>query len=307
MRDSTILPDHHVTDPLLGDGLLTRVRLALGILGEMPVSVDGLFKLYAAWCREVPFDNIRKMIDLSGGGRLSGLSAFEFFENWLEHGTGGTCWPSSNALCTLLRSLGFDARRVAGSMYDLGMINHGTVKVRIDGEDWLADTCMLTHRPVPVNGEFFVDNSNEARIEVEPVEHSHVIWYDFVPSPVYVPCRLSTDPVDAALYEERYEVFSREYSPFNDRLYFRTGGPDGASVILGNVRFRRTDDGMEIHEFTRDGLCEHLTSLGASADIIERWINAGGLERSFDPANIRQAPEITGIRPSLRQGGEGLE
>ena len=306
MRDSTNLPDHHVTDPLLGDGLLTRVRLALGILGEVPVSEDGLFGIYAAWCREVPFDNIRKMIDLSGGGRLSGLSASEFFENWLEQGTGGTCWPSSNALCTLLCSLGFHARRVSGSMYDLGMINHGTVKVRIDAEDWLVDTCMLTNRPVPVNGELFVDNSREARIEVEPVGDSHVIWYDFVPSPVYVPCRLHLDPADAALYEERYEVFSRAYSPFNDRLYFRNGGPDGAYVILGNVRFRRTDDGLDIHEFTRDSLCEHLVSAGVSGGIIERWINAGGLERSFDPASIRPAPEITGVRPSLRQDIQGL-
>jgi arylamine N-acetyltransferase len=278
----------------------------MGIAGDVPVSANGLFEVYAAWCRKVPFDNIRKIIDLIEGGRLCGLSAAEFFENWLEHGTGGTCWPSSNALRTLLRSLGFDARRVAGSMYDLGTINHGTVKVRIDGEDWLADTCMLTHRPIPVNGEIFIDNSKEARIEVEPDGESHIIWYDFVPSPVYVPCRLHLDPADAALYKERYEVFSREYSPFNDRLYFRTGGPDGASLILGNVRFRRTDDGVEIQEFTKDGLCEHLASAGVSGDIVERWISAGGLERSFDPSNIRPAPEITGVRPSLRRHNDNV-
>jgi N-hydroxyarylamine O-acetyltransferase len=301
MRDSTISPDHTVPDALLGNSILTRVLLAFGLIGDIPATTEGLFEIYAAWCRKVPFDNIRKSIDLAGGGRLTGLSASEFFENWLEHGTGGTCWPSSNALCTLLRTLGFDARRVAGSMYDLGVINHGTVKVRVNGQDWLTDTCMLTYRPIPVNRELFIDNSKGAAIEVEPVGDSHVIWYDFAPSPVFVPCRLHLDPADADLYEERYERFSREYSPFNTRLYFRTGGPDGASVILGNVKFRRTDDGLDIYEFTRDGLCGHLIASGVSGDIVDRWIGEGGLEMSFDPANIYPSPEITGVRPSLRK------
>ena len=300
MRDSRI-SYRTLPDLLLSDRLAAGVRLALGLNEELSQTFEGLAKVYSVWCRRIPFDNIRKMIDLSAGGRLSGLDPDEFFENWLENGTGGTCWPSSNALCALLRSFGFDARRVAGSMYDLGSVNHGTVMVRIDGQDWLADTCMLTNRPIPVNGELFVDNSRAATVEVEPDGDSHVIWYDFVPSPAYVPCRLLSDPATTELYEERYEVFSRDYSPFNNRLYYRDGGPDGASVILGNVRFRRTDEGLDVQEFTRDGLCEYLSASGVSGDIIDRWISSGGLKMSFDPENIPPTPEVTGIRPSLRQ------
>ena len=299
MRDSTT-SSKTLPDVPLSNGLLGRIKSALELNTRVSLTEEGLAEVYAAWCRRVPFDNIRKTIDLKSGGRLSGLDPDEFFENWLEYGSGGTCWPSSNALCTLLQAIGFDARLVAGSMYDLGSINHGTVMVCIDGQDWLTDTCMLTNRPVPVNGEFFIDNSKQMAIEVEPDGDSHVIWYDFVPSPAYVPCRILSDPAAPTLFEERYEVFSREYSPFNTRLYFRTGGPDGASVVLGNVRFSRTGDGLEVKEFTRFGLCEHLIDSGVSGDIIDRWIGAGGLERSFDPANIPPTPEITGVRPSLR-------
>ena len=302
MRDSSPPLDRKGPDAKLGSRLLVRVRSALGLGGDIPLTVEGLSEVYRAWCSRIPFDNIRKMIELSAGGPLGGLDPADFFEHWLEHGTGGTCWPSSNALYTLLRSIGFDARRVAGSMYDLGAINHGTVKVRLDGQDWLTDTCMLTHRPLPVNSELFINDSKDAAVEVEPVDGSHTVWYDFAPSPVYVPCRLRFDRADAAMYEERYEVFSRQYSPFNTRLYHRAGGPDGVSLILGNVRFRRIRGNLEVQEFSRDGLCDYMRESGISSDILDQWTAIGGLDMSFDPANILPAPEVTGVRPSLRAG-----
>jgi len=71
-----------------------------------------------------PFDNLQKMISLRAGDqRLTGHDASEFFENFLAHGSSGTCWPSSNALFTLLTSLGFDARRVAGAMFNMPAIH----------------------------------------------------------------------------------------------------------------------------------------------------------------------------------------
>ena len=288
--------------------LLERVKTALGLSGPIQNTVDGLSAVYGAWCRRVPFDNIRKMIDLSGGsgGRLGGLEAEDFFENWIENGIGGTCWPSSNALCVLLRSLGFEARRVAGSMFDLGVINHGTVKVRIAGRDWLADTSMITNVPLPVSEELYIGPKFGVTAEVEPVGRSHVIWADFVPMPVYVPCRLHSDPVDLDLYEERYEIFSRERSPFNNRLYFRIGGPQGSSVILGNYMFRRVGGEVVVKEFTREELCGHLRDAGVSGPMVKRWIAAGALDMSLDPANIPPVPEVVGVPPSLRLGDPTL-
>src|SRR3569623_1096960 len=90
---------------LLGQDLLLRVTERLGIPGDVNTDLDGLRTVYRAWCSNIPFDNIRKMISLRSGEdvKLAGLDARDFFENFLANGTGGTCWPSSNALYALVK------------------------------------------------------------------------------------------------------------------------------------------------------------------------------------------------------------
>src|SRR5215510_10126467 len=46
--------------------LLERVLCRLGLAGRPAPTLDGLQTLYAAWCRKVPFDNVRKLIHLHG-------------------------------------------------------------------------------------------------------------------------------------------------------------------------------------------------------------------------------------------------
>jgi N-hydroxyarylamine O-acetyltransferase len=285
---------------LLDDDLLSRV------LGEMSVSrpaldLAGLSEIYAAWCRSIPFDNIRKMIALrEPGSAMPGLDAADFFENWIEHGTGGTCWPSSNALFVLLRSLGFEARRVAGSMYDLPDPNHGTVMVRIGGQDWMVDSSMLTYRPLPLNGEVYVHDDPAHGVEIEPSGGTYIVWRDFTASPDYIPCRLLFDPVDSDFYFERYERFSREMSPFNLKLYFRKGGQDGGYVVIGSTRFRRLSGELEVTEFDAGQLCEFLrVDSGVSHEILDRWVASGSLESTFRPSESVRPP-VPGVRPSLR-------
>jgi len=122
---------------------------ALGFREAPPVDLDGLTAVYAAWCARVPFDNVRKLIALHGGasGPLPGLGADDFFDAWLTHRTGGTCWPSANALHALLDSVGFDSRRVTASMFDQGEPSHGTTIVLLDGHEHLVDSSMLTGSP----------------------------------------------------------------------------------------------------------------------------------------------------------------
>jgi hypothetical protein len=283
--------------------LLTRVLTKLGLSGPIPVDLDGLRQVYAAWCTHVPFDNIRKMISLNEGpgATLAGLDPADFFENWLMNGSGGTCWPSSNALFTLLKSLGFDARRVAGSMFELPQVNHGTIKVTLDGEDWLVDSSMLTYEPFLLTDRVYVKEGPANHVEVEPEDGFHVVWADFPPMPEFIPCRLRLDPVDDAFYHERYESFSREESPFNQKLYFRRGGVDGAPVLFGNAKFTRTPDGFDIREFDRDGLCDYLVNEeGLSAELVAEWAASGALDSTFDPTAGGPPPEILRPRPSQR-------
>jgi N-hydroxyarylamine O-acetyltransferase len=307
MNDKTAGSADGLSDGPLSRELVTRITAALGFVEEVPVDFDGLSQLYAAWCACVPFDNIRKMIALrSPDTMMPGLDASDFFENWIANGSGGTCWPSSNALCVLLMSLGFDARRVAGSMFDIPDINHGTVKVKIEGRDWMVDSSMLTYRPLPITSEVFVNDDPAHRVEVEPSNGSHVVWRDFPPLSEYIPCRLRLDPVDTDFYFERYEKYSREQSPFNDRLYFRRGGPHGTFAVFGNVRFRRTAEGLDVHEFTREGLLEFLRDEAAVSEVmLESWVESGALDSTFVPSD-NSHPEIRSVRPSMRIGADRL-
>ena len=144
-----------VHDQPLPAALRRRVLERLGLPGPPPLTLAGLAALYRAWCASVPFENTRKMMALrtGGDGELPGARAADFLAHLIDHGTGGTCWPSSNALYAVASALGFDARRVAGSMRDLGVVSHASVKVRIDGADWLVDSSMLTNEPTPLGPE----------------------------------------------------------------------------------------------------------------------------------------------------------
>ena len=290
-------------DALLDPELVTRVKDRLGLPEEVTTDLTGLRQVYAAWCTHVPFDNIRKMISLhSGADTLAGLDAREFFENWLANGSGGTCWPSSNALYALLKSLGFDARRVAGAMFDMPDINHGTIKVRIDGRDWMTDTSMLTYEPLELSDRVVIREGPSNAVEAEPENGSHVVWADFPPLPEFIPCRLHADPVDDGFYHERYEIYSRDQSPFNEKIYIRSGGQDGVSVLYGNGKFTRlADGGLDYREFDRDSLCRYLVDeAGVSRRLVDEWAASGALDSTFATNEHRPSPEITRPRPSRR-------
>src|SRR5262245_40786236 len=117
----------------LSASLKNRVLDRLGLEKPSRADLESLRQLYGAWCRHLPFDNVRKMIALAGNGKqaLPGTEATDFFESWLSNGSGATCWPMANALCELLGSLGFATVRIAGYMRDMGVLNHGSIKVTI--------------------------------------------------------------------------------------------------------------------------------------------------------------------------------
>jgi N-hydroxyarylamine O-acetyltransferase len=286
----------------LDDRLLSDVISRLGLPSTIRIDLDGLTDVYAAWCSSVPFDNVRKMIAIrSDGADMPGLNASDFFQSWLADGSGGTCWPSSNALFTLLHTLGFAARRVAGAMFDLPDINHGSVKVTVDGRDWLVDSGMLTNRPLPLTEELYVSDDPHVGVEVEYVDGGHTVWIEFLPFSEYVPCRLRLDPVNYNYYHERYEHFSRGFSPFNTKLYVRKGGPEGAVVIAGGNEFTKTPDGMAVRPFDPEELTARLKSdLGLSDALVDRWVSSGCLESSLDESDGGPKLEVPGKRPSLR-------
>lgn len=290
--------------PRLPCGLRDSILERLGFSRAPSADLGGLRALYAAWCARVSFDNIGKMIALRSGSHcpLPGIAAGDFFDSWLRHGNGGTCWSTSNALFELICSLGFSACRIAGAMRDLGVVNHASVKVRIDGFDWIADSSLLTNEPLPLRQEVFVNQDAAFPVEVEPVDGTHILWFDNPPNLTYLPCRLTGEEVDHDYYIAGYER-SRERSPFNQRLYVRTNRPAEMVVVLGHTRFSKTAEGVKYLDLSAEGLCRFLRcDLGISEELLDAWIRSGALDASFQPPSSPEPPPVTQKPPSQRKG-----
>lgn len=297
----------NLDDPPLPPRLTRRVLSTLGFNEPPPPDLDGLTALYRAWCMRVPFDNTRKTMALRAGtaGALPGIRAEDFFEHWLAHGTGGTCWPSSNALLSILQSAGLDARRVIASMRDLGVPNHASVKTRVTGRDWLADSSMLLNTPLPLGPGVFLRHDPVWPAEVEASNGTHVVWWHTPPGEAYLPCRILVDNATFQEYAGGYER-SRDRSPFNERLYARRNFPAALVVLIGRTRHVRTPAGVESHDLTADDLTQSLRDeIGLSGHMIDRWIESGGLAESLAPP-APPAPSTPGgdrhdVPPSRRQ------
>ena len=286
----------------MNEALQQLVLRRLGLECPPSASIEGLRAIYRAWCAEVPFDSVRKMIALRTTSRLPlpGGDAVAFFEAWLAGGTGGTCWPTSNALFELVRSLGFAARRVAGSMHDLRIINHASVIVTLGGRDWLVDTSLLSNVPLPLDHGVFIHHDPVFGAEVEAEDATHIVWGHTPPNSTWLPCRISQDPVAHNSYLDWYEE-SRARSPFNQRLYARRNRPGEMIVLLGGTRFSKTAEGVASRDLSPDQVCEALRDdIGLSAAVIDEWVRSGSLADSFRPPSGPKPPPVNRKPPSQR-------
>ena len=286
----------------LSKDLLNRVLVRLGFNEHPGADINTLRRLYTSWCMTVPFDNVRKMIVMKSEDKLTlpGLEATEFFENWLKNGSGATCWPMANALFELLSSLGYQAYRMVGFMRDLGIINHGSVKVFVNGMDYLVDASLLLNVILPLDHRTFIHNDPVFPVESEPDGESQMVWTMTPPGRDYFYCRMISDPVEFSLFDERYEA-SREQSIFNQRLYARRNYPGELIILWGNVRFSKTVKGIEHRELSRDEVCKALgRDIGISDNLINEWVHSGSLNASFEP--LTGAPPTSLVRkpPSQR-------
>jgi N-hydroxyarylamine O-acetyltransferase len=271
--------------------LLGQILIRMGLKQTPATDNSGMETVYRAWCRHVPFDNVRKMIALGEGtaGPLPGSDVNDYFENWLTHGTGGTCWSSSNALYLLLRSLGFNARRVAGNMRDMGKTTHASVIVLIDGHEWLLDASLQIFQPIPLRPEIFASGDPVHPTECEPVPEGYLVWWLVPPGEDFIPCRIFPQERTEQFYLDSYER-SRNFGPFNQRLYAARSTPEYKLVLHGNTRVVRSAAGMEARELSRDELCQALhEDIGLSEELVARWVRSGALESTMQPA--------TGPRP----------
>lgn len=269
-------------DTPLPTSLRDTVCARLGI-APAPPTLDFLEAVYAAWCRRVPFDNVRKLIALREASPppLPGTQAADFFEHWLAHGTGGTCWSSSNAIYMLVTALGFTARRIAGSMRDLGFITHGSTVVTVDQRDWLVDSSALTQRPVPLFAGPYCDPDPAFATTWAMDGDTHLLRFGAAPGPEHTVCRFMIDPIDHAYLDAAHER-SRGFGRFNDITYARRNVADGFLVLSSAVRYHRTAHGTDVRPLDRDALRQVLADdFGLDRDILQRYETCGALDANF--------------------------
>ncbi|MGH9886883.1 MAG: hypothetical protein ACREBE_15235, partial [bacterium] len=173
---------------------------------------------------------------------------------------------------------GFDVRRISASMFDRDDHNHGSLVVRLAGEEVMVDSSMLNGTPIPLRRGVEAKLADPVHpIRVEPVEASFRIHWGMSQSHDTMPCRLMDDPVDEAFYLDRYEI-SRGYSVFNNALYARRNFPGRLVSFVGRMRHEKTATGVASRELTLDELRKTLVEeLGLSEVIVARLVACGGL------------------------------
>lgn len=223
-------------NPTRRDAVLER----LGIGSTTP----SVAEVYRAWCLNVPFDNLLKLLHLGrrDPGPLPGATTADFFDAFLRLGVGATCWPTSAALRDLLVACGFDAWRLAGTMRDDLIApdaperpNHGGVVARIDGDAFLVDPSVLCEEPLLLMADTATETEDPlVGADAEPLPDGgwRVTFAPWRPGG-RLPCRFDPTPVDDAFCAGRYE-FSRTDSPFNQVPYVRRNLAHRLQILVGD-------------------------------------------------------------------------
>jgi arylamine N-acetyltransferase len=265
-------------EPSLSPALVERVLAKLALKNEPALDLAGLNRLYAAISGGIPFDNVQKRIWFAGDRKqpVTGGDPREFFENWVRHGTGGTCWPGNGGMYALARALGFQARRMAGSVivanYPQGG-NHGSVLVTLDGIDYVFDHTFGAFKVAPlVPGNRASSGTGIDNIEVIPVDGGFEVFFHLGWTEDALAFRTEPehDPVDHAFFLARYDNASR-VGFFNDTLLITRRFANSIVTIGRMNKIVVSAEGLTKTELTaaqRDEVLIH--ELGLSPEVVSR-------------------------------------
>jgi N-hydroxyarylamine O-acetyltransferase len=265
-----------VPQTLLDDLLLGDILAKLGFEEPPKATLDGLEAIYGAWCTKIPFDNLRKRIHLEGtaSGPLPGDDPADFFQGWLSHGVGGTCWAGNGALFALLHALGFQVQRGLATMHVAPdePPNHGTVIAYIEETAYLVDTSILHQIPLRLDG-------------IDTVAINHPAWgitawrkdltWHMQWRPLHMPdgcrCSLNNFGVSHELFVKMNER-TRRWGPFNYSVYIRTNSGDTVTGIAYGHKVtidgRGCIDRVRITGAERDEFL--IKELGLDREIVEQ-------------------------------------
>lgn len=254
--------------------LVEKILIKLGFSESPPVDLSGLTRLYKAWCRRVPFDNIRKRIHLAANNPLPlpGHDDVDFYHGWLRFGVGGTCWAGNAALHALLDTLGFSCQRATATMLTDSKQppNHGTVSVQCEEKQFLVDASMLHNEPLLLSPDHpsTIDHPAWGLTCSPNKQHWIIRW-----RPLHMldgcNCRIEKFSISRDTFRQLNEA-SRSRSPFNNALYVRLNTQKSVIGISAGmaVNFSASGKIIKTHMSPESRLKLLVEKMGISEEII---------------------------------------
>jgi len=241
--------------PYLSDALMDQIREKIGLDDDVPLTLAGLTDIYETWCQKVPFCSTLKRVHIATNaeGAFPATHAEDFFDAYLAHGTGGTCFSTGEAFYQFLRKLGFDVRRVAGTMLDFPLPgpNHGSVVATIDGIDYMVDPFFGSEIPLPLHGaasEAIKSESRQVKFLADTDDHAWIILWRFPFGTTWMRCGMEDEHLDVphSFFDERYQASGGPNSAFNTGLYISIhDGPATHAIYKNFYHIRRPDQPLE--------------------------------------------------------------
>ena len=256
---------------------------ALELSAEKP-SVPFLEKLFGRFNARVPFETASKILrdaDVSDPAEKPRVPDV-FWRDFLDSGTGGTCYARVAAFDALLSGLGFPTRKALGRVQ--ADFDHAALFVEVGGREWIADVGFPLPGLVPASGG---DVETEVAA-LSAAETDRGIGVRFVSGVPEGPRRLEIFR-DAVSGEEFLTLWRRTFRPDSRFLtavsLMRRDGPRMLKFARGEVR---VDD---LHSRTRIPL---LTERARRLSEVF-GIDEGVLSRAFTLAGDPE-PEIRDAR-----------
>ncbi len=278
-------------------GLVDAVLERLGVAAPRS-DLAGLGAVYGAWCQAVPFDNVLKRLWLEEKwpGRLPGSTAVDFFRDWLEYRTGGTCWAGNGALAALLRALGFDITLGAATMMaapDTPGPNHGTVVVTLPEGRFVTDASILSGVPLRLPDAGEVPPQPSALPAVQMANGRVAILWRTVRQPEGFPCRIDRIGLDAAEWDALHQ-HTATWSPFNYATSARLNRGDDVIGYGAGLTYRIRPDGA---------LDSEPADRGAMIRFLAEVLEIDGTVADRLPEDRPVPPRPDGFAPPRPAGG----
>jgi len=174
--------------------LTSQILSYLGCGREKP-SVPYLNRLIRAYIRRVPWESVSRLVKRHTTPKTEFCPRWpdEFWQEALNHGTGGTCFENNLAFFTLLNKLGFDGYLTINDMEQPAC--HTASVIQFHEQRYLADVAIPIHCALPIHANQLTRRSTEfhhytirpernRRYSIERSHHPKRRIFTFVDVPV---------------------------------------------------------------------------------------------------------------------------